>query len=156
MGLTMTDRDAVEVHIMSRVIASDGCWWWSGGKNKHGYGTCCIGRSTRAVHRLMYELRVGEIPPGMHVLHRCDNRSCCRPDHLFLGVNADNVADRNAKGRQARGERNAKSRLSLADVQTIRSRRAEGYTYSMIASEFGISDVAARKVATGRNYAHVR
>ena len=76
-----------------------GCWIWMVGANKQGYGLFWAdGRPTRA-HRFAYAKYVGPIPDGLHVLHRCDVPSCVNPAHLFLGTNADNVADREIKGR---------------------------------------------------------
>lgn len=76
-----------------------GCWMWTGGI-VHGYGCWEVdGRRERA-HRWAWELFVGPIPEGMHVLHRCDNPPCVNPNHLFLGTQTDNVQDMDAKGRR--------------------------------------------------------
>lgn len=80
----------------------DGCWEWTGSLNSGGYGT--VGRqglTGRTLHRLAWEMAYGPIPDGAQVLHRCDNRKCCRPDHLFLGTAADNIYDMIEKGRAA-------------------------------------------------------
>ncbi len=61
-------------------------------------------------HRFAYELTRGPVPEGLHVLHDCpggDNPACCNERHLWLGTNDDNVADKVAKGRQAKGEGHA-------------------------------------------------
>lgn len=77
----------------------EGCWEWTGATT-WGYGEVNRqGISGRRVHRLAWEFAYGPIPDGLMVLHRCDNRSCVRPDHLFLGTAADNMHDMIAKGR---------------------------------------------------------
>jgi hypothetical protein len=85
------------------------CWLWTGPHDRRGYGFLYVGSRRRyRTHRVAYALAVGPIPDGLGVLHHCDTPPCCNPAHLFLGTDADNVADRDAKGRQARGDRNGK------------------------------------------------
>lgn len=85
--------------ILLSVQKTDACWWWKGHVNKvSGYGQVCIGKPYYA-HRWIWSMVVGRIPKGMWVLHKCDNKICVRPDHLFLGIARDNNADRDEKGR---------------------------------------------------------
>ncbi len=84
----------------------DDCWPWKASRSPKGYGWFHappegVRRDMVQAHRVAWELACGPIPPGLWVLHRCDNPSCVRADHLFLGTNADNVADKMAKGRHS-------------------------------------------------------
>lgn len=85
------------------VRKSDGCWEWTAAKDR-GYGVTWVdGRKTSA-HRHAYELEHGKIGNRrLFICHRCDNRACVRPDHLFLGTHSDNMKDMTSKNRQSRG-----------------------------------------------------
>lgn len=94
---------AVEQRFWRSVQKTDTCWIWTAGKSPQGYGKMrAWGKHARA-HRVSWVIHKGAIPPGLCVLHRCDNPACVTPDHLFLGTSIDNNIDRDAKGRQARG-----------------------------------------------------
>lgn len=88
----------------SERVTESGCWLWTGALMGAGYGTTYWSTPTQrgriiSAHRASYQLFVGEVPSGMHVLHRCDVMSCINPAHLFLGTHRENVADMVAKGR---------------------------------------------------------
>ena len=85
---------------------NSGCWLWLGAMVPDGYGSFGISTNkTIKAHRFSWKVFNGDIPYDMHVLHRCDNRACVNPDHLWLGTNADNVAGRVAKDRSHRPSR---------------------------------------------------
>jgi len=90
----------------------NGCLVWSGA-TQHKYGRVWHDNKTHQAHRKAWELKNGNIPAGMLVCHKCDNPPCCNPQHLFLGTDADNVADKVRKGRQARitGDRHWSKRM---------------------------------------------
>ena len=84
---------------------NSGCFLWLSGISGSGYGAFWDGSRQRGAHCVAFELCRGPIPEGMLVCHTCDEKSCVNPEHLFLGTHADNMADRDAKGRQAKGDR---------------------------------------------------
>ena len=79
------------------------CWLWRGAR-RDGYGMFWFKGKIVSAHRVSWELRFGGIPVGMQVLHKCDNRLCIKPEHLFLGTQADNLLDAVKKGRLNRSE----------------------------------------------------
>jgi hypothetical protein len=92
-----TEADRFFHHVQK----TDGCWLWSGYRNDVGYGYAWWRKSNRLAHRVAWEIATGVWPPSTtHVCHSCDNPSCVRPDHLFLGTALDNIRDMIAKGRK--------------------------------------------------------
>lgn len=88
----------------ARVDKSAECWEWTGARYSQGYGAFCyLGRQWHT-NRLAWLFTNGPIPDGLQVCHTCDNPSCCRPDHLFLGTQTENLQDASSKGRLIRNE----------------------------------------------------
>jgi hypothetical protein len=116
----------------------DSCWEWNGPLCE-GYGHFSLNRRNIFSHRYAYEMEYGPIPDGMHVCHHCDNRLCCRPSHLFLGTNRDNMDDKVAKGRQARWETVGTGKLTWPEVRGIRRRVGDGENQRRLAEEYGVS-----------------
>ena len=116
----------------------DGCWVWRGAKTTSGYGAFQLGVGNKArAHRIAYVLTYGAFDDDLIVCHKCDNRECVNPDHLFVGTNADNAADMSRKGRAAKlhGSQNGCSKLTEGVVLSIYQ---DPRTNREIAAEHGI------------------
>jgi hypothetical protein len=98
--------------------------------------------------RMSYILEHGSIPKGKWVLHTCDNRSCVRPSHLFLGDHTDNMRDMHLKGR-------GRAILRVPDVHKIRRLRAQGMPRAAVAARFGVSIDAVKNITMGKTWKHV-
>jgi hypothetical protein len=85
---------------MSVPEPNTGCWLLLGALGTHGYGTTTVSGRRVSVHRLSYEVHVGEIAPGKIVLHKCDTKSCVNPLHMTIGTHHDNAVDRTKRGRR--------------------------------------------------------
>jgi hypothetical protein len=96
------------------------------------------------------------VPDGMFILHRCDEKRCVRPSHLWLGTAAENSADMAAKGRSTHGRRNSTTRLAEHDVRYIRAAYAEGVTQRELARELAIGQQTVSAIITGRTWRRVQ
>lgn len=137
-----------------RLGSPNECWEWLAHRNHTGYGTFRLNGKEQKAHKASYQLNVGAIPEGMCVCHHCDNPSCINPAHLFLGTQVDNVADRDAKGRQAKlkGENNGRAKLTDADVLAIRD---SGLSQNEIAAEYGVSQTVVSNIKIRKSWKHI-
>ena len=138
---TIAPHDAVK--FWARVRKTDGCWLFEGGSKNGSHGTMPNGEYA---HRFSWRLHFGPIPDGLEVCHKCDVGRCVRPDHFFLGTQAENIADMWAKGRGVkppvhRGETHHNATLNDAEIARLRNRFEElrGKQQRLIATEFGVS-----------------
>lgn len=119
------------------------CWEWQASCYRDGYGQVAFYKrhpKNMAAHRVAWELTHSYIPDGLWVLHKCDNRKCVNPNHLFLGTREDNEQDKMQKGRQPSGERVGLHKLTYEMVKQIRityaAKLANQYE---LASRYGVN-----------------
>lgn len=128
-----------------KVKKSEYCWDWTAYRQKRGYGVFVFKSKDELAHRVSWILKNGEIPAGMCICHKCDNPSCVRPGHLFIGTHKDNMNDRNKKGRARGGshvgENNPTAKLTKHQAAEIRRRYIfRKVTSRMLSKEFGVSN----------------
>jgi len=149
------------------------CWVWTAYCLPNGYGRFRLGSRSDGialVHRASYVALVALIPEGLHVCHHCDNRPCVRPGHLFVGTNADNLADMVRKERSAVGDRNGSiihpervprgeghwnSKLNAAKVLEIRRLARQGLSQQAISRQFGVSQALVGYIIRRKIWAHI-
>jgi hypothetical protein len=143
-----------------KIKPETGCWEWTAGKYRDGYGAFGVGGragGNKRAHRVSYELHRGPIPGGMLVCHRCDNRICVNPEHLFLGTSADNLADMTIKGRRARvghpGASNPSAKLTAEDAIAIRD--AVDVPIDALMKRYDIGRSVVFGIRAGRLWAHL-
>lgn len=144
------------------------CWNWKRGtygKNKRG--AIATPNGMRLAYRVSYELYRGPIPLEMNVCHKCDNPACINPSHLFLGTQADNLADMARKGRSVsgerrkllskmfapRGEQHFRAKLTEAQIVAV---RADKRTGREIAKSYGISPASVSLIKSSKRWQHVQ
>ncbi len=172
--LTQEKRERLENRFWSKVDKSQECWVWTAACSPRGYGSFSVSLNEKWVqrnaHRVSYELTYGPLPVGLFVCHKCDNPSCVRPDHLFLGSQKDNLADmaRKRRGtlgdkatarrfidRMPRGEANVSAKLTSIQVLEIRELALQKKSFSEIARLFRVSDSTIRDIAIGKTWKHI-
>ena len=140
------------------VKGPDECWEWTACKIKDGYGHIRGGGDSQKLllaHRISWEIHNGPIPKGMQVHHHCDNPGCVNPAHLWTGSQADNIRDRDEKGRQIhpRGEAHGRTHQSEQTVREIRTlAREERLTQQEIGARYGIASSTVNSIKTGENW----
>jgi len=135
----------------------NGCMEWIGSLSPIGYGGFLVKSKSIIAHRFSYEMHIGKIPKGLHVLHKCDNRRCVAPDHLWLGTHKDNMKDMGDKNRRAHlsGENASNVKLTELCVRDIKNKLAKGQTHISIAKEYGVDKTTITAINLKRNWRHI-
>lgn len=138
------------------ILGHDECWEWRGCKTDSGYAQIWINKRGYYVHRIAWLLTHGDIPEGVFVLHRCDNRICVNLNHLFLGSHQDNMDDKVSKGRQhhPRGELHGAAKLTDETVLRIRGMYPL-YNQYQLSEMFGVSQAHISHIIRREVWRHV-
>ena len=129
-----------------------GCWVWQLALNKYGYGKAWWNKKTVTAHRLSYKYSKGD-PGDLCVLHKCGNRKCCNPGHLYAGTHKQNSEDRVKDGTGARGRSHGMTKLCEEQVVAIRKLLEAGETCAAIGKQFSISESTVRHIKKRRVWA---
>lgn len=130
---------------------NSGCWLWQAATSRR-YGAFSVdGRTVTKAHRASWLLYNGPITDEMFVLHHCDTPVCVNPDHLFLGSQAENMADKTRKGRAKKrnGVRYGGAKLTPDLVMAIRNDKRRG---PEVAAGYGVTDRTIRKIRTNATW----
>ena len=136
-----------------RYEKGSGCWVWTGHKDNNGYGKFYYDREACLAHRVSYEIEYKAIPKGMYVCHHCDNPSCVRLSHLFLGTQTDNMQDSTKKGRISKGE-HRQHIAKLTEIQVIAILK-DTRPQREIAKDYNINQSQISRIKQGKQWKHV-
>lgn len=142
----------------AKIRKSEGCWEWTAGVDRDGYGVFRgAGDRRYRAHRYAWEEVHGPLASSTFLMHSCDNPRCVRVDHLSIGTAADNMRDCITKGRsrKAHGKALPQTRLTEDEVRAVRLAKAEGAAYAEIAWWFGMSEGHVWNIVTRSTFAWV-
>lgn len=176
MPLKYTPEQQIE-RFWNKLDRSGNCWIWTGCVRPNGYGLSLFEGKNQGTHRIAWQIVNGVIPAGMLICHHCDVRLCCRPDHLFLGTQKENMQDCKTKGRFVQnplprfygdsnvsrqhpellphGEAHHSAKLTESGVQAIRFRHTQGTSMGKLAREYGVSVQTVSRVIHRTLWRHI-
>lgn len=136
----------------------NGCWVWTASCLKSGYGSIKTKDGTMGSHRISWKLHYGKISKGLCVCHKCDNKKCVNPNHLFLGTQAENIQDmiKKGKGNKAKGEKHPMAKLKEWQVLEIRAKYKTGkYTQRQLAKEYNVAEITVNYIINRKTWKHI-
>lgn len=149
MDLTGSDHQ----RFREKIDRSGECHRWKAQTDSAGYGLFSVDGRKRLAHRVAYYIEHGALPPV--VRHTCDNPACVNPEHLRGGTQQDNIRDRQAKDRQAKGHQNGRSKLDEQTVLECRKQHANGASIRELARKHNVDRTTMRAALRGETWSHV-
>ena len=155
--MTREYTEKVKQRFFAKVEKTEGCWNWTAARTIFGYGKFSVNHREIMAHRASWEMHFGEIEKGIFVCHKCDNPSCIRPDHLFLGTPTENNHDMVKKGRDVRlrGEQHPHAKLTEEIVREIKIKLKNGLSRRNLCREYGVAESTIGNIKNGNNWSHV-
>ena len=148
--------ERVKKRFLGKVEKTNGCWNWIACYHRStGYGRFGYNGKTEGAHRVSYMIYNGRISKGMSVLHKCNNKLCVNPNHLYLGNARDNARDRNEAGSTLFGEDHQNSKLRTKDVLEIRTLGKNGMLHKYIAEFYNIGRATVTKIINRDRWKHI-
>jgi len=139
-----------------RATRKGGCLLANVPLDRKGYASVSLDGRLERLHRLALMEKLGrDLLPGECALHACDNPRCIEPAHLFAGTNQDNMDDRDAKNRQAKGSEHGQSKLTEADIPRIRHLLRQGRSQRSVADLYGVAYGTISDIHTSKTWSHV-
>jgi hypothetical protein len=160
-GSSLTNGTSVSCHGLKKEITWDvdenGCWNCTSHKpNGGGYPRGSASNYKNIlINRIMYEREYGKIQGGLFVLHKCDNRMCINPEHLFLGTNLDNIHDMYNKGRNKFLFGEDSPMAKLTEKQAIEIKESKGLSQRELAAKYNISRSQIKAIRAGTRWTHL-
>jgi hypothetical protein len=176
--VTISKECSLKCKLLNRKKEINGCWEWQGKISKNGYGYIQHKKKHMLTHRTSYETFIENIPFGLCVCHKCDNKKCINPEHLFLGTHKDNIQDAKEKGRlpdqrgrkhseetlkklklrrrpDKRGEKHHLCKLTEKDVKEIRELLKLNFKQKEIGCRYGVDQSVISQIKHKKSWAHI-
>lgn len=138
----------------TKINKKTGCWEWQRYLSK-GYGMMIYKGRATGMHRISWIVFKNENPGELFVLHKCDNRKCINPDHLFLGTQKDNIKDMYNKGRNKCNATYGNTKLTEEQVLEIRKIDKKLHTCIEIGKKYGVNATAINKIQRRKTWKHI-
>jgi hypothetical protein len=128
------------------ILGPDDCWDWFGALSGRGYGVISVDYRTLGTHTFswMIDNNTNKVPYGMYILHRCDNRKCCNPKHIYCGTPSDNACDREERNPKKPYQDASKSKLFSHEILELR--KLTGMTQEEKARKYNIDQTSVSKI----------
>jgi len=138
-------------------VTECGCWVWLGAiRGENNYGAMRINKRTIGAHRVSYMIHHGNIPDEMQVLHKCDNRLCVNPEHLYAGNQKQNIRDMYNRGRNVyTGNKGTKHPSSKITEDIVIEIRLSKLSEKELCEKYKLSRSHVSRIINNKSWRHI-